>query len=105
MKQVLVDSRDRISTSTGATDFSVQLPQTLTLARGQRVRVDNWRIPLTIPTVRTNVNDQLVVTVGAGNYTILVPQANYDGPGLAAILLALLQGAVGEMILGDRVDF
>ena len=93
MRQILVDARDRTSTSPSATDFSINLPQTLTL-RGQRVRVDNWRIPLTIPTVRTGINDQLVITVGVGNYTLSVPQANYDGPGLAAILLALLQSTV-----------
>ena len=94
MRQVLVDSRDRISTSPSATDFSINLPQTLTLVRGQRVRVDNWRIPLTIPTVRAGFNDQLVVTMGSGNYTMTVPQANYDGQGFAAMLQSLLQNTV-----------
>ena len=94
MKQYLIDSRDRVATSASSTDFSVNLPQTLTLARGQRMRVDNWRIPLTIPTIRTGVNDQLVVEVGAGNYTLTVPQGQYDGAGLAAILQSLLQATV-----------
>ena len=94
MRQLLIDSRDRVATSASSTDFSVNLPQTLTLARGQRMRVDNWRIPLTIPTIRTGVNDQLVVEMGAGNYTMTVPQGQYDGPGLAAILQSLLQATV-----------
>ena len=94
MRQLLIDSRDRVATSASSTDFSVNLPQTLTLTRGQRMRVDNWRIPLTIPTIRTGVNDQLLVQVGVGNYTMTVPQGQYDGPGLAAILQSLLQATV-----------
>ena len=83
MRQLICDSRDRTATSPSTTDFSINLPQTLTLVRGQRIRVDNWRIPLTIPTVRAGINDQLVVTMGVSTYTMTVPQANYDGPGLA----------------------
>ena len=89
MKIIYVDSRDRVSGST--TDFAIQLPETLTIDGGShRARIDNLRIPLVIPTIRTGVNDTLQVRLGATNYTVTVPQANYDGPGLASVLIGLL---------------
>jgi hypothetical protein len=92
MKLIYVDSRDRVSGST--TDFAIQLPETLTIDGGShRARIDNLRIPLVIPTIRTGVNDTLQVRLGATNYTIAIPQANYDGPGLASVLIGLLGSA------------
>ena len=92
MKIIYVDSRDRVSGST--TDFAIQLPETLTIDGGShRARIDNLRIPLVIPTIRTGVNDTLQVRLGATNYTVTVPQANYDGPGLASVLIGLLGSA------------
>ena len=92
MKQVFVDSRDRVSGTT--TDFTIQLPQTLTLEGGRhRGRIDNLRIPVVVPTIQAGVNDTLQVRIGAQTYTVTIPQANYDGPGLAAILSSLLLSA------------
>ena len=92
MKQIFVDSRDRVSGTT--TDFTIQLPQTLTLEGGRhRGRIDNLRIPLVIPTIQAGVNDTLQVRIGATTYTVTIPQAQYDGPGLAAILSSLLLSA------------
>ena len=92
MKLIFVDSRDRVSGST--TDFSIQLPETLTIEGGShRGRIDNLRIPLVIPTIRSGVNDTLQVRLGATNYTVTIPQANYDGPGLASVLVGLLGSA------------
>ena len=92
MKQVFVDSRDRVSGTT--TDFTIQLPQTLTLEGGRhRGRIDNLRIPLVVPTIQAGVNDTLQVRIGVQTYTVTIPQANYDGPGLAAILSSLLLSA------------
>jgi hypothetical protein len=89
MKLIFVDSRDRVSGST--TDFSIQLPETLTIEGGsRRGRIDNLRIPMVIPTIRSGVNDTLQVRLGATNYTVTIPQANYDGPGLASVLVGLL---------------
>ena len=89
MKQIFVDSRDRVSGTT--TDFTVQLPQTLNLEGGRhRGRIDNLRIPVVIPTIQAGVNDTLQVRIGVQTYTVTIPQANYDGPGLAAILSSLL---------------
>ena len=92
MKLIFVDSRDRVSGTT--TDFSIQLPETLTIEGGRRRgRIDNLRIPLVIPTIRAGVNDTITVLLGATNYTISIPQANYDGPGLASVLVGLLGSA------------
>ena len=94
MKQIFVDSRDRVSGTT--TDFTIQLPQTLTLEGGRhRGRIDNLRISLVIPTIHAGVNDTLQVRIGAQTYTVTIPQANYDGPGLAAILSSLLLTLLG----------
>ena len=91
MKQLFIDSRDRTATSASATDFVVEFPSTLNLDLGQRLRIDNLRIPLCIPTIRTGENSQLTVSIGVGNYTIEIPQGQYDGVGLAARIQGLLQ--------------
>ena len=88
MRQIFVDSRDRISGTT--TDFTIQLPQTLSLGPGHRGRIDDLRIPLVIPTIQMGVNDTLQVLIGATTYTVTLPQSNYDGPGIASALQGVL---------------
>ena len=83
MRHIFVDSRDRISGTT--TDFTIQLPETLTIESGRRMRIDSLRIPLTCPTIETGDNDTIKAT-----YTVTIPQANYDGPTLAGVLQAQL---------------
>lgn len=90
MRQIFVDSRDRVAGST--TDFTIALPETLTIAGGaHRGRIDHLRVPLTVPTIRASVNDTLIVRLGAQDYTAVIPQANYDGPTLAATIQGRLQ--------------
>ena len=91
MRQLFIDSRDRVSGT--STDFTIQLPETLVVEGGKRGRIDNLRIPLVIPTIRKNVNDTIIVRIGGTlSYTVQIPQANYDGPELAAaVQLALTQ--------------
>ena len=91
MRMLFVDSRDRVSGTT--TDFSIQLPERLHVEGTRRGRIDNLRIPLVIPTIRTGVNDTLQVPVGSTNYTVTIPQAQYDGPGIATVLQGLLFAA------------
>jgi hypothetical protein len=91
MRQIFVDSRDRKSGS--STDFAIQLPETMTIGSGHRARCDNLRVPLVIPTIRSGVNDTLIVQLGAQQYTITIPQAQYDGPGLAAAIQGRLQAS------------
>ena len=68
MRQLFIDSRDRVSGTT--TDFSIALPETLVLEGGtHKGRIDNLRIPLVIPTIRKGVNDTIIVQMGAQRYT------------------------------------
>ena len=88
MRQIFVDSRDRVSGT--SCDFTIQLPQTLVLEGKHRGRVDHLRVPLTVPTIQTGLNDTLRVQLGTNVYTITLPQQNFDGPGLAAQIQSLL---------------
>ena len=58
-----------------------------------KARIDNLRIPLTIPTIQTGVNDTFKVLLGSQTYTVTLPQGNVDGPTLATNLQGLLQAA------------
>ena len=92
VRQIFVDSRDRISGT--SSDFAIQLPQTLVIEGGNsKCRIDNFRFPVVIPTIRTGYNDTFSVKEGATTYTVTLPQANYDGPTLASTLQALLFAA------------
>ena len=89
MRQIFVDSRDRVSGST--TDFAIQFPETLVVEPGHKMRIDNLRIPLAVPTIQTGKNDTLQVLLGATYYLATMPQGNVDG----TLLASNLQGALG----------
>ena len=92
MRQIFVDSRDRVSGT--SCDFTIQLPQTLVLeGNTHKGRIDHLRVPLTVPTIQTGLNDTLRVQIGSAVYTVTLPQQNFDGPGLAAQIQSLLAGA------------
>ena len=101
MRQIFCDPRDRVSGTT--THFTIQLPETLTLPSGRRARVDNLRIPLVIPTIRTGINDTIVILIGAQSYSIAIPQANYDGAGLASAIQSRLTDGDRSRRLDCRV--
>jgi hypothetical protein len=93
MRQLFIDSRDRVSGS-GGCDFTIQLPSTLTLEGGNhRARIDNFRLPITVPTIQTGYNDTIIVQIVSTRYTATVTQANYDFAGLATAIQTALQGA------------
>ena len=94
MRQLFIDSRDRISGT--STDFAIQLPETLTVEGGNhRGRIVFLRVPLTIPTIQLGANDTLQIRVGGTTYTATVPQGNFDGPTLAAKIQTALGAAPG----------
>jgi hypothetical protein len=82
MMQIFVDSRDHVSGT--STDFSIQLPETLTWNGSRRMRIDNLRVPLVFPTIQAGKNDTLVVSTGGTPHTATIAQANYAGPQLAS---------------------
>jgi hypothetical protein len=49
MRQIFVDSRDRVSDT--SSQFSILLPQTLALESGHQGRIDDLRLPVTAPTI------------------------------------------------------
>ena len=93
MRQLFIDSRDRISGT--ATDFAIQLPETLRVEGGHRARIDHLRVPNVVPTIRTGVNDVITFLIGVGTYTFSIPQGNYDGTTLASTLQTLLTTSTG----------
>jgi len=90
--QLFLDSRDRASGT--PSNFQIQLPQTLVLPEQTRGRIDDLRIPMCIPTIQSSVNDTINVQMGSSNYVITIPQAQYDGPALAAKIGALLIASI-----------
>ena len=92
MRQIFVDSRDRITGT--SCDFRIQVPETLVLEPGHRGRIDNLRVPQVFPTIQTGVNDTITIRIGT-NHTVTVAQGNYTGPGLAAAIQTALNQQVG----------
>jgi len=89
MRQIFVDSRDRVSGS--QSDFTIQLPSTLVL-EGNQARIDDLRIPMTIPTI-SSTNNTINVLMGTTNYSVTIPTSQYDGNGLASAI----QGALATI--------
>lgn len=87
MRQIFVDSRDRVSGS--QSDFTIQLPSTLVLEGTHQARIDDLRIPMTIPTIN-ETNDSIKVLMGSTNYVVNIARGQYDGPGLAAAVQSAL---------------
>jgi hypothetical protein len=92
MRQLFIDSRDRVSGGTSS-NFTIQLNQTLVL-QNNKGRITNLRIPMSIPTVQSGINDTIVIQMGASSYTITLPQQNYDSTTLPARIQSLLVAAI-----------
>jgi len=97
MRQLFIDSRDRISGSPQS--FNIQLRETLTLTQGNSLRIDSIRIPLVIPRVQTGVNDQLFFTLqngAAGVLSVTLTQGTYSGVEMAQMIHDCLRTAHPE---------
>lgn len=91
MRQIFVDSRDRISGT--PSDFVIQLPSTLVLDGTHQARVDDLRLPMTIPTI-SSTNNTIEALMGVTAYLVVIPSGQYDGPGLAAAIQGALAAAM-----------
>ena len=49
---------------------------------------------MSVPTVQSGLNDTIEILMGVTSYTITIPQANYDGAGLASKIQTLLIAAI-----------
>ncbi len=93
MRQIFVDSRDRVSGT--SCDFSILLPQTLALTGGHQGRIDDLRIPLTIPTIHPG-NDTILTRMGATVYTSVIAKGQYfTGESLANAVRTALGNVPG----------
>ena len=82
MRQIFVDSRDRIS-GTPSSDFTIQLPSTLVLEGTHQARINDLRIPTSIPTI-SGTNNTIEALMGSTKYVVTIPSSQYDGSGLAS---------------------
>ena len=81
MRQVFVDSRDR--TSGTSSNFSITLPQTLALESGHQGRIDDLRIPNSVPTI-SSINNTIQALMGSRYYDMALPIGQVSsGPELA----------------------
>ena len=93
MRQIFVDSRDR--TSGTSCDFSIMLPQTLALSGGHQGRIDDLRIPVTVPTISTG-NNLIWTRMGAQDYESTIPTGQYEsGAALAQAIQQALSNVPG----------
>jgi len=93
MRQIFVDSRDRSSGT--STDFTMPLPQTLSLDSGHQGRIDDLRLPNAIPTISDSNGWIDVLQNGATFYLRLDNGQCYTGAELADRIRKVLQGGPG----------
>ena len=82
MRQIFVDSRDRSSGT--STDFTMALPQTLSLNSGHTGRIDDLRLPNAIPTISVANNGIEIWTAGQYWFRTMVNGQCFDGGQLAS---------------------
>jgi hypothetical protein len=99
MRQIFVDTRDKVPGGTNS-NFSIVLPQTLSLGPGHQGRIDDFRLPMSIPTIHDGNNSITVTMQGGGVYTVFLGKGQYaNGQALAAEIQAKLRaGPPGEWI-------
>jgi hypothetical protein len=92
MRQIFVDSRDR--SSGVSSNFSITLPQTLTLSSGHQGRIDDLRLPMSIPTIYDG-NNSIAGVMGGSPFTVYLDQRqHYSGPDLADHIFNKLRASV-----------
>jgi hypothetical protein len=98
MRQIFVDTRDKIPGGTNS-NFSIVLPQTLSLGPGHQGRIDDFRLPMSIPTIHDG-NNSIIVNMSGAVHTVYLGKGQYaNGPALAAEIQAKLRaGPPGEWI-------
>jgi hypothetical protein len=98
MRQIFVDTRDKVPGGTNS-NFSIVLPQTLSLGPGHQGRIDDFRLPMSIPTIHDG-NNSITVNMSGAVHTVFLNKGQYaNGPALAAEIQARLRaGPPGDWI-------
>ena len=95
MRQIFVDSRDKVPGGT-STNFSIVLPQTLSLESGHQGRIDDFRLPMMIPTIYAQHNGISFVT-GGSSFDVYIPAGQYNSlPELATAIKNELEKTTGS---------
>jgi hypothetical protein len=74
MRQIFVDSRDRVSGT--SSQFSIVLPQTLALESGHQGRIDDLRLPVTVPTIYFG-HSGINVLMSGTTYDVYIDEGQY----------------------------
>jgi hypothetical protein len=77
MRQIFVDTRDKVQGGKNS-NFSILLPQTLHLDGGHQGRIDDFRLPVSIPTIYSG-NNSIVLDMSGTIHTVLIPEGQYTG--------------------------
>ena len=94
MRQIFVDSRDRVPGGTSS-NFSIVLPQTLALESGHQGRIDDLRLPVAIPTIYYG-NSSIKVRMLSTDYEVFIPEGQYNsGSDLANAIRSVLSPISG----------
>jgi hypothetical protein len=89
MRQLFIDSRDRISGTT--CDCTIQLREQLVSTQANFFRIDELRVPLVIPLIQAGINDDIVFALtGAPKNTCILTAGNYSGTDLATMIQSRL---------------
>ena len=83
MRQIFVDTRDKVQGGKNS-NFSILLPQTLHLDGGHQGRIDDFRLPVSIPTIYPG-NNSIVLDMNGTIHTVLIPEGQYTGGAHLAI--------------------
>jgi hypothetical protein len=75
MRQIFVDTRDKIPGGTNS-NFSMLLPQTLSLGPGHQGRIDDLRLPVSVPTIYSE-NNSIILDMNGTIHTVYLTQGQY----------------------------
>ena len=90
MRQFFVDTRDKVAGGTNS-NFSIALPQTLHLDSGHQGRIDDFRLPMSIPTLHDG-NNSIILNMGGTEHTVYLNTGQYaNGAALANEIQAKLR--------------
>jgi hypothetical protein len=99
IRRIYIDSRYRDYQQDSHADFYYTLKRSVSCPPGARLYVDYVQIPNTVKTIQAGLNDKLFWTsrpVGGGSTTYnyqVIPEGNYDGAQLAAVVHAKMGSA------------
>jgi hypothetical protein len=100
MRQIFVDTRDKVPGGTNS-NFSILLPQTLHLESGHQGRIDDFRLPMIVPTIYEG-NNTITLNMGGTDYTVVLNVGQYNsGAQLANEIQERLRNAApGNWVVG-----